>query len=199
MTDCLNLEAKLMCGDESFHDEEGITQPLSLIDFWKWSASILTDNTVRGILAEFLVASALGLHKTPRRAWEGVDLRLESGTEIEVKSAAYVQSWHRHQSQYSTIRFSIAPRCSWNAETRGYSGERKRWSDIYVFCVFTGKSNPIDPMDLRAWDFYVLSTKILDQKMNTQKTIGLNSLKNLDPAKCKYGGLRETILNVEEE
>ena len=32
---------------------------------WRWSGSSLVDNTARGMLAEFLVAAALGVHIHP--------------------------------------------------------------------------------------------------------------------------------------
>ena len=103
----------------------------------EWSGSVLLDNTTRGILAEFLIAAALGLHKKPRREWDEFDLRMASGTAFQVKSSAYVQSWE--QSKPSVIEFGIAPHRSWNAETGEYREGVKRWANIYVFCVFTGK------------------------------------------------------------
>ena len=51
------------------------------------------DNTARGTLAEFLVAAALGLLDTPRLEWDSYDLKTRTGVTIEVKSAAYIQSW----------------------------------------------------------------------------------------------------------
>lgn len=51
-------------------------------------------NTVRGVIAEFLVASALGISGDMREAWSPFDLLTEDGIKIEVKSSAYVQQWH---------------------------------------------------------------------------------------------------------
>lgn len=189
-------EAKLLDGQESFHGP-GITQPLLLIDYWKWSGSVLLDNTARGILAEFLIATALGLHKKPRREWAGFDLRTASGTTIEVKSSAYVHSWSGEHSKPSVINFGIAPRRGfWDPETGKYEEGFKRWADIYVFCVFTGKE-PLHPLNISKWDFYVLPTKTLDQECPDQKTIRLSSLEKLLPRKCSYAGLKRTILDVE--
>ena len=188
-------EAKLLDGREPFHGP-GITQPLLLIDYWKWSGSVLLDNTARGILAEFLIATALGLHKKPRREWDESDLRMESGTTIEVKNSAYVQSWE--QSKPSVVEFGIAPHRSWNAETGEYREGVKRWANIYVFCVFIGKK-PLHPLDTSKWDFYVLPTKVLDQKCPEQKTIRLSSLEKLSPRKCRYADLKETISDLECE
>lgn len=196
MSDSLSQhEVELLHGNEEFRGP-GIRKPLQLVDYWRWSGSVLLDNTSRGILAEFLIATALGLHKKPRREWDEFDLRMASGTAIEVKSSAYVQSWK--QSKPSVIEFRIAPHRSWNAETGEYREGIKRWADIYVFCIFKGKK-PLHPLNTSKWEFYVLPTKTLDQKCPGQKTIRLSSLEKLSPRKCSYAGLKKTISDVEGE
>ena len=40
------------------------TSNISLLDYWSWAHSDLIVNTERGKLAEFIVASALGVHNT---------------------------------------------------------------------------------------------------------------------------------------
>lgn len=192
------LKPELLNGNEPFYG--GGEQSLKLLDYWRWSGSNLLDNTTRGILAEFLVAAALGLHKRPRIEWGGYDLCMESGTTIEVKSSAYVQSWK--QKEYFPINFTIAPRFwSWDPETGESTGGevRRRWADIYVFCVFTSKESPFDPLDTATWDFYVLPTEALNRELPKQKTIRLSSLKELSPRKCCYTDLKETISDVESE
>jgi len=66
--------------------------PVTLGDYWQWSGSSLLDNTECGIVAEFLVALALGLTESPRLEWASFDLETAVGAKIEVKSAAYLQS-----------------------------------------------------------------------------------------------------------
>lgn len=191
----LQKKIKLLKGNEPFRGR-GVRKSLRLLDYWRWSGSALLDNTARGILAEFLIATALGLHKKPRREWDEFDLRMASGTAIEVKSSAYVQSWE--QSKPSVIQFGIAPHRSWNAETGEYREGIKRWADIYVFCIFKGKK-PLHPLNTSKWEFYVLPTKILDQECPEQKTIRLSSLEKLSPRKCSYAGLKKAISDVEGE
>ena len=186
-------EAKLLDGQKSFCGP-GIKHPLRLIDYWRWSGSVLLDNTSRGILAEFLIAAALDLHKKPRREWDGHDLQTPSGTTIEVKSSAYVQSWK--QPKPSIIRFGIAPHKSWNAETEQYREGVKRWANIYVFCIFKGEK-PLHPLDTNKWEFHVLPTETLDRKCPDQKTIRLSSLKKLSPRQCSYADLKKTISDIE--
>ena len=191
----LQQKIKLLKGNEPFRGQ-GVRKSLRLLDYWRWSGSVLLDNTSRGILAEFLIAAALGLHKKPRIEWEEHDLRTPSGTTIEVKSSAYVQSWK--QSKPSVIQFGIASHKSWDTETGQYREGFKRWANIYVFCIFKGKK-PLHPLDTRKWEFYVLPTEVLDQKCPNQKTIRLSSLKKLSPNKCYYADLKKTISDVERE
>ncbi len=47
-------------GNEHF-SSEGMPAGYLLTDFWAWQASDLLNNTLRGVLTEFIVAKALGL------------------------------------------------------------------------------------------------------------------------------------------
>lgn len=188
----LQHKPKLLDGEEPFRCT-GASQSLRLLDYWRWSGSGLLDNTNRGILAEFLVAASLDLHKEPRTEWQAYDLRTASGSTIEIKSSAYVQSWK--QTKRSVIQFGIAPHSNWDPETGEWREGLRRWADIYVFCVFHGEE-PLDPLDTSKWDFYVLPTEVLNQKCPDQKTIRLSSLENLSPAKCDYVNLKKTIEEI---
>ena len=153
----------------------------TLVDYWKWSASDLLTNTQRGVIAEFLVAKALGVADSPRLEWGWYDLATEKGRKIEVKSAAYHQSWS--QEKPSDIRFNISPaQWLWDPETNTstYHVKPVRASDAYVFCLL-GRLLHIepDPLDLDHWTFYVIRTKDLDFEVGTQKTIGIRPLKAL--------------------
>ncbi len=50
-----------------------------------------------------------------------------------------------------------------------------------------------DPMDLSQWEFYVLSTTVLDSKVSTQKTIGLANVKRLGAIKAQFGEISAAI------
>lgn len=191
----LQHKTKLLKGNEPFRGR-GVRKSLRLLDYWRWADSELLNNTARGFLAEFLVAAALGLHKKARTGWDEYDLLTKSGTKIEVKSSAYVQSWK--QPKPSVIQFGIAPHRSWNTETGKYTEDFRRWADIYVFCIFKGRK-PLHPLDTRKWEFYVLPTETLEQKSPDQKTIRLSSLEKLSPRKCNYVDLKRTISDVEHE
>ncbi|MGW3008360.1 hypothetical protein ACWC9R_05890 [Streptomyces sp. NPDC001219] len=44
-------------------------------EFWSWACSDLANNTMRGILAEYLVATALDAATGTRTEWDTVDIR----------------------------------------------------------------------------------------------------------------------------
>lgn len=151
----------------------------SLLDFWRWSLSDLMTNATRGILAEFIVATALGIDlSTPRTEWDVYDLITKSGLKIEVKSSAYIQSWA--QAKYSDISFSIKPTKAWDENTRMYTGESKRRADVYVFCHLKHKDQKtIDPLKMEQWDFFVVPTKVLDIHFGRKNRLSLSALKGL--------------------
>lgn len=171
--------------------------PVTLLDFWRWSASDLVSNATRGILAEFIVASALGVQGGVRAEWDAFDLLLPTSTrpegiKIEVKSASYLQSWF-HQ-KLSAISFGIAPTRAWEATTSQMSQELKRQAEVYVFCLLAHTHKPtLDPLDLSQWKFYALPTRVLDERMPTQKSIGLASLEALRPENPAFENLSACI------
>ena len=187
MSDLDPIPCDLKSGDEIFRSDQGAAA-LRLLDYWRWAESCLMDNTTRGFLAEFLVAAAIGQHRKPRTEWLPYDLITKSGITIEVKSAAYIQSWK--QTIPSKIQFGIAPRKNlWDAE----SGPSRRWAKVYVFCVLEGA----DPLELDKWQFYVLSRDVLDQECPRQGTISLKPLLSLSGIQCcHYLDLKRTIENV---
>lgn len=100
--DKLDIIRKL--GTEQF-SLEGQNLGISLLDFWSWSSSDLVSNTLRGILAEFLVAHDLGISQTLRTEWDAYDLVTAEGIKIEIKSAAYLQSWKQKTSLKSSLTY----------------------------------------------------------------------------------------------
>ena len=106
---------------------------LTLGDFWSWAYSDVLNNRNRSILAEFLVAAALGVLDEPRVEWDAVDLSYHD-KRIEVKSAAYLQSWE--QERLSVIRFDIARKRGWDAAANLSASKPTRSADAYVFCLY---------------------------------------------------------------
>lgn len=180
----------IMTGDELF-EFEGFPISKSLSDFWAWHSSDLLNNTLRGALAEFIIAISLDIDtNAPREDWTSYDL-LWKDIRIEVKSAAYLQSWE--QREHSKIRFSIAPSREWSPET-SYGTEITRHSDVYVFCLYSCKDKATsNPMLLDHWNFFVISTNRLNQLFPSQRSISLATLESADPIACDFYGINTAI------
>ena len=71
----MNAMKKWDSPEQPIHDS-GCKVGRKLQDYWRWSSSNLLDNTERGALAEFLVATSLGLDGQARKAWGTFDLLL---------------------------------------------------------------------------------------------------------------------------
>jgi hypothetical protein len=161
--------------------ENGKSTGYKILDFWRWKMSNILNNTDRGALAEFIVATSMGLTDHITEEWNEFDLIANDGEiKIEVKSASYIQVWE--QSKFSTIRFSIKKTRRLFPETNTYS-DLKRHSDLYVFCLLKHKDqDTINPLKLEQWEFYVVKTIVLDEKYKDQTSISLSDLQKLtDP------------------
>ncbi len=169
----------------------GENLPINVLSFWQWSTSELLGNALRGILAEFIVASTMDVLNSPREEWDAYDLITKNGLKIEVKSSAYLQSWK--QKELSKISFGIQPTVTWD-ENNERTSESKRQADVYVFCLLAHKDkDTVNPLDLSQWEFYVLDTKVLNDKVPLQKKITLSSLLKLNPVKARYDELTELL------
>ena len=187
----------LRSGQEHFYSEDKAL-PLHLIDFWRWSHSNLLSNTLRGILAEFIVASAIGLENTQRTEWDAYDLLTPKGLKLEIKSSAYLQSWE--QKKDSIIRFGISETLGWDAINNTTSTTPIRQADLYAFCLYNHKDRETaNPLNLDQWVFYLLPTALLNDNLFKQKTITLPSLLKLQPIQCAYNQLKTIVNNFESK
>ncbi len=188
------LQTSRKSGDETF-SLSGEPLDLQLSAFWQWSASDLVSNATRGVLAEFLVASALGLADGVRNQWDAFDLLLADGTRLEVKLAAYLQSWAH--AKLSNIVFTIRPTLAWSSETNQLSSELRRQADVYIFCLLDHREKTtLDPMRLEQWKFYLLRSAVLDERHPSQKTISLASLLKLQPVEATFENLAEVVAEL---
>ena len=189
---------ELLTGNEEFTLHEK-SAGMTVLDYWAWSCSDLYDNTMRGIMAEFLVFSSFNNRSISssdaqiRTNWLPYDVTSPTGRRIEVKSASYIQSW-TPEDVFSQIKFDIGKKVAWTENT--YTSEPKRNCDLYVFCVFTAHTRDISVLNLDYWDFYVLPTSVLNEKIPKQKSIILSSLLKLEPVKAGYAELAETIETI---
>jgi hypothetical protein len=186
------IEPRRRRADEPFHDG-GRLLGFDLLDFWQWSSSDIVSNATRGILAEYLVARALGVAAdSVREEWAAYDIEAPDGTRIEVKSAAYIQSWR--QNRLSRITFGVPKSRAWDKHTGRQSGDVRRQADVYVFALLAHSDQPsLDPLDVSQWDFFVVPTAWLDKRERSQHSITLPSLRRLAGESVSYAGLRRAV------
>ena len=182
-------------GNELLH-VDGNSLGIPLIDFWRWSTSDLVSNVTRGIFAEFIVAQALGVPLDQvRDEWGSYDLLTPHGIRVEVKSAAYVQSWH--QRKLSSIQFLVPPTRAWNAKDNTQDVQSRRQADLYVFALLAHKNQAtLDPLNVGQWQFFVLPTEVLNSRTRSQHSITLPTLEKLAGSALTYDQLKSKILAV---
>lgn len=152
--------------------------------------SDLRSNVIRGVLAEFLVAKAVGAEQRVRDAWDNYDVRTPDGTRIEVKSSAYLQSWT--QKRLSRLVFGQLFGLAFDATTNEYGSDRKVRADVFVFCVHTEQ----DPaayqvLDISKWTFYVVSADRV--RASGARTVGIAWVEAQAGAPARFDELAPAI------
>lgn len=164
----------------------------TVLEFWRWAYSDLLVNTTRGVLAEFVVATAIGARRPVRDPWQAFDLETPSGVTIEVKSSSYVQSWG--QRELSKPSFAIGAKRAPVEGTGAYELEQRWQAQVYVFCLLTAQEKAqIDPLDLDGWEFLVVPTARFERELPRQKRISLAALRRLGVRPCGFGDLLSSI------
>ena len=195
MTSLPRLEISRLNGSEPFTTNEA-SAGFSILDFWQWSTSDLVSNVLRGVLAEYIVAQALGIAEAVRDPWLPYDLKTPAGLTLEVKSCAYLQSWF--QKGLSDIWFSIGETTEWSADTNQFVGPKKRQAHAYVFALLKHIDKAtLNPRDLDQWEFYIVPTSTIAERCGSRQQLSLKALVALNPIRTDYGGLRVAIDDVE--
>lgn len=164
----------------------------TVADFWGFAMNDLRVNNVRGYLAEFLVARALGLNEARRVEWDECDLRLE-WIKVEVKSSAYLQAWE--QPRLSRISFSGLRGTRYDPHHQFDPAGKHLNAHIYVFCVQTAKRHvEYDPLDVNQWSFYVVKRSALER--HGGHSIGLSAVIRLAGAAKSWAELREAVVSA---
>jgi hypothetical protein len=134
-------------------------QPFSVLEFWSWALSDLQDNANCGVLAEFIVAKAIGAEIAVRGSWDDFDLVAPSGISVEVKASAFLQAWNQHPKTPPSF-------ANLKAKTEPFFR-----AAIYVFALQTAKTpQQFDPLDLGQWQFWVAS-------LNQLRELNQNSMR----------------------
>jgi len=176
-------QANPLTGRERFHGLDA-----SVKDFWTYAMSDLRMNNVRGYLAEFLVAKAVGATGS-RIEWDAYDIFTPEGIRVEVKSAGYLQTWA--QRRLSRISFGSMKGRTWAPET-GESAEATLNADVYVFAIQTATSHDAyDPLDVDQWQFYVVGRAAIET--TGYSSIGLPTLRILSDGPVEYADLADAV------
>jgi hypothetical protein len=137
----------------------------------------------------------MGVAGRARIEWDASDLHTPNGLHIEVKSAAYLQSWAQRTTPI--IGFDIAEKRAWDAATSTSLPQARRTADVYVFALLAHRDKvTLDPLDLSQWEFYVVPRRVLDKICGTQKRIGLTAVKRLTSVPVSFPELRAAIVKA---
>ncbi len=166
-------------------------------DFWSWAYSDLHNTVKRGKFGEFIVSTATGAENANDMTditFNAFDLLYKNKYRIEVKTSSLIQSWDLTDYRKSIPSLNIA-KASLPDENGDYKdgAPKQRNSDIYVFCVYKAETREQSPLNMDLWDFYVIPTKTIDDKLGDQKSIRLTSLIQLPVIKCNYSEIKEAI------
>jgi hypothetical protein len=179
-----------LSGDEEFAGTEATVR-----DFWTWGFSDLRANTIRGVLAEFLVARAVGALQEVRDTWDNYDVLAPDGTRIEVKSSAYLQSWT--QKRHSVLSFDRLTGLEFDATTNEYSAERLVRADVFVFAVHTERvPESYDALDVSKWEFYVVPADAI--RAAGTRTVGITWVRSQAGVPVEFANLRGAIKRAAE-
>ena len=130
-----------------------------------------------------------------RDEWGAFDLTTAEGLKVEVKSAAYLQSWY--QSRLSSISFRTPKTQAFNAITNVQSRESKRQAEVYVFALLAHKDKlTLDPLDVSQWQFYGLPSSVLDGRARSQHSITLKTWERLSGGPVYYFHLCDSVRRV---
>lgn len=170
---------------------------ISKNDFYNWAYNDLLMNNQRGHLAEYIVACALDITNNVRDEWTPYDLEYKN-IKLEIKSAAYLQSWHRKptaKTKESKIIFGIAPTCDYDSITeQRIRGKKQRRADVYVFCLLKHRDmQTVNPTDTEQWAFWVVSTELINQLCGMNKTISMGVLEKNFGTPVLFGDLKPLL------
>jgi hypothetical protein len=188
------IPPRQLSGDEAFQTASGQTAA-TVLDFWRWAFGDLMSNASRGVLAEFIVATALETTSHLRQEWAPFDLIYQNGIRVEVKAAGYIQGWGH--DRLAVPKFSIRKAQYYDRSKGQYQPPKARHSEVYVFCLHKCKDPKlVDPLDLSQWCFYVVPTKEMDELWRERKDISAKQLEAGGYRPVNYEQLKYTVDRV---
>lgn len=188
-----NKPYPLLSGLERFTNNGEETE-LNLLDFWRFQYSNVWD--LQDEMAEFIVSKALGM-EVPfnKNGWTLYDIDYND-YRIEVKETSDWHSWNKNGYVQKTPRFDIGKA---HSVYKDVESDYERQNDIYVFCHLKGSdAKSANPMNLSAWDFYVVPTKLINERCGDSKTISLSRVKGFT-SPVSYNELQNKVDDVIKE
>lgn len=164
----------------------------SVLDFWRWAFGDIRMNVIRGVLAEFLIAKAVGIDTAKGRIeWDTFDLKTPGDeVRIEVKSSAYLQSWpQRSLSKLVFTRLAAKPLVIDPSLGSAESGTR---ADVFVFAIQTCVDpQEYDPLNLDQWEFRVVRAEEI--RRHGIRSVGLAWLNRNAPGRLRLEDLKVAV------
>ena len=175
------------------HGEEVLAgTDATVADFWRWAFSDLRTNNLRGVLAEYLVACALGAAGGTRVEWDGHDVTTREGVRVEVKASAYLQVWA--QARPSRIVFTGLAARTWSPQ-EGYTADASNNADVYVFAIQTSQDHDqYDVLDVGQWEFHVLPAETL-RRLGV-RSLSYPTLRRYAAGPVSWSDLASTVAEV---
>lgn len=193
------MKYPVLRGDEQFQFKQTFLNE-TVKDFWAWSMSRLLADGPRGDLAEFIVNTALGMDTTnAKRGWGECDI-IYNGIRIEIKCSSMLQAWERKTPAKPVFSISKTLNCDIRETETGYQYigrdgfPAERRSELYVFCLFANADRETaDPMKLDQWEFYIVPTKVINEKCHDKRSISLGGLAKLGYSTVNYCEIKSVV------
>ncbi|MBU2533349.1 MAG: hypothetical protein KKB37_11450 [Alphaproteobacteria bacterium] len=116
----------------------------------------LVTNVYRSVIAEAIVADALGDWEWCSADYASCDFTHRDGRRLEVKQSAYRQTWTT--DRLSRPSWDVAARTGYWEDGVVWVDEPGRNADIYVLCLHVVKDESADHRDPAQWSFFVIAT-----------------------------------------
>ncbi len=195
------MAKKILDGGTHFKDG-GQQLETTVGDFWAWAMSRLMADGPRGDLAEFIVNVALGSDMTiPKKGWGECDI-IYRNNRVEVKCSSVLQEWVRDTPSRPVFSIAKTLACDCVEQDDGSYAYQKRppndfpqrRSEVYVFCLFSeADRQKANPADFGQWQFYIVPTAVLDERLGDQRQISLQGLERIGAVRCSYSELKSVV------
>lgn len=166
----------------------------TVFDFWRWAYSDVFQNITRGYIAQFIIAWLVGADRLePSNPFQAYDVQIPHGKRIEVKSTAWLQSWHVKKPK---PMFVIEPARTWD-EKKGFAKEKTFNADVYALCYhYWMEKQTADLFNLDQWKFWAFTQRELINILRGNKSITTERLeKTLRLKPLDVEKMRDTLLS----